>query len=543
MPARPPDFIGIGAQKAGTWWLRTNLARHPRIWMPPVRELHYFDRSLPDVPFPPAGAAARLGNPRRLQESLKLFQNDARATDPAVIAWRAIHEFLDHDDDWYRLLFSLAPQESFVGEITPRYAICRDAEIARMHAVAPQARLLLLLRHPVERFWAQCKMKHADGTLPVGDPAAMRLLDSANGRPRGAYTATIDRFANRYDPSQILLVFLDGIAREPHAVLRSVCEFIGLPDCLPEDSVVSAPVNPSADPSPMPETLRARVTAAYQAEIETMAEVFGGYAAGWLDGVPPTAAAATVRLESRHVEAIAARRARVRAQRTRMPGKIFCLSMQRSGTTSVGDWLESHGLNRAGSPTSVRTGWTRMWFEGRYDAIFETPEFQAAEILEDDPWWCPGFHRELASRFPDALFILLTRDPDEWFDSLCHHSGGMNPGWTDVHARIYDREADLRELLRANPGIDPASPSMLSIVGRGPHYKAMYERHIEEVRATFAATPERLFYGRLDDAGSFEALCGFVGVKRNPRLPIPRSNARTEGMRRALAARLAGGMS
>jgi hypothetical protein len=33
---RFPDFLGIGAQKAGTTWLHHNLRSHPDIWPPPV---------------------------------------------------------------------------------------------------------------------------------------------------------------------------------------------------------------------------------------------------------------------------------------------------------------------------------------------------------------------------------------------------------------------------------------------------------------------------------------------------------------------------
>jgi hypothetical protein len=39
-----PDFICVGAQKAGTQWLYDQLAWHPAFWMPPVKELHYLDR-------------------------------------------------------------------------------------------------------------------------------------------------------------------------------------------------------------------------------------------------------------------------------------------------------------------------------------------------------------------------------------------------------------------------------------------------------------------------------------------------------------------
>src|SRR5262245_22296484 len=39
-----PDFLCVGAQKAGTSWLYRQLEPHPDFWMPPVKELHYLDQ-------------------------------------------------------------------------------------------------------------------------------------------------------------------------------------------------------------------------------------------------------------------------------------------------------------------------------------------------------------------------------------------------------------------------------------------------------------------------------------------------------------------
>src|ERR1700759_3980060 len=39
---RYPDFLCIGAQKAGTSWLDRNLRRHPKLWLPPMKELQFF---------------------------------------------------------------------------------------------------------------------------------------------------------------------------------------------------------------------------------------------------------------------------------------------------------------------------------------------------------------------------------------------------------------------------------------------------------------------------------------------------------------------
>ena len=41
-----PDFLVVGAQKAGTTWLYRSLRTHPQVWMPREKELHYFDEKI-----------------------------------------------------------------------------------------------------------------------------------------------------------------------------------------------------------------------------------------------------------------------------------------------------------------------------------------------------------------------------------------------------------------------------------------------------------------------------------------------------------------
>lgn len=304
MTPRPPDFIGIGAQKAGTSWLRNNLARHPGIWMPPLAELHYFDRALEGMTPPSTRASERLEDPKRRALLLAQIQKSVQEEKVADVAWWTMYEFLDHGDDWYRKLFSLAPAEAVVGEITPRYAICGDAEVAHMHSVAPAAKLLFILRHPVDRFWSQCRMLYAYGLLQTGDSAAMRLFDEAYGRPRGEYTATLMRFCKYYDPSQILVTFYDAISREPEAVLQRIFSWLGLAPLPLMPEIVRQRVNESTDFSPISETLREQLTFAYRSEMEALAEVFGGDAARWLDEESPVATQPVIQLSDSHLEQI-----------------------------------------------------------------------------------------------------------------------------------------------------------------------------------------------------------------------------------------------
>jgi hypothetical protein len=181
-------------------------------------------------------------------------------------------------------------------------------------------------------------------------------------------------------------------------------------------------------------------------------------------------------------------------------GKIFCLSMQRSGTSSVGDFLEQWGYKRAGHPLSRSKNWTRHWLNGNYDAIFNDPVFAEHEVFEDDPWWCPEFYKYVFHKVPDSRFILLTRDSDSWFKSMIHHSRGYTLGFTDVHAKIYRREDDLRWLEQNVKDYDGSAPQGMTLFDKAAHYKAVYDRHTAEIGDFFAKfAPGALFQRPLKD--------------------------------------------
>jgi hypothetical protein len=167
-------------------------------------------------------------------------------------------------------------------------------------------------------------------------------------------------------------------------------------------------------------------------------------------------------------------------------GKVFCLSMQRSGTSSVGDFLEQWGLKRIGHQLSRENGWSRHWFNGNFEGIFSSKTFEEHEVYEDDPFWFPDFYKFIYHRVPDSRFILLYRDSDSWFKSMVRHSNGYTLGQTDIHAKIYRREDDLRWLEGNIAEFAGGAPRAMVLYDKAAEYKAIYERHIAEVHAFFA---------------------------------------------------------
>src|SRR5688572_30849108 len=93
-----PDFLVIGAQRAGTTWLHRVLRQHPLLWLAPVKELHYFDK--PDI------ARTCLDEKERRRLGLRRLLS----FDP----WDLRFWLGRRNDDWYARLFSDAQARGLV---------------------------------------------------------------------------------------------------------------------------------------------------------------------------------------------------------------------------------------------------------------------------------------------------------------------------------------------------------------------------------------------------------------------------------------------
>ncbi len=205
-------------------------------------------------------------------------------------------------------------------------------------------------------------------------------------------------------------------------------------------------------------------------------------------------------------------------QPLRSDARVFCISMQRTGTTSCGKFFRDFGFRWSGWPDDKALGWSQAWYEGDYEAIFSSEAFQAANAYEDSPWFAPGFFKILYHRFPGAKFVLFTRDETAWFDSMLSHSGGDVIGATQVHCKLYRREAEYYDLV-ARGLLDPATqnrlqgPKQMKLHGMAEHYKALYRLHTLEVREFFERhAPEALCVLELEDETKWRKLGAFLGV-------------------------------
>lgn len=198
--------------------------------------------------------------------------------------------------------------------------------------------------------------------------------------------------------------------------------------------------------------------------------------------------------------------------------KIFCISFQRTGTTSVGEFFLQHDYKVARWSVSNRNHWSRKWVEGDHEGIFASEEFRHCQVFEDDPWWCGDFYRVLFHRFPESRFIHFTRDADKWFNSMCNHRttpNGKTIGNTYRHAKLYQRENEYWNVLDGGePDLD-AIDNLLDIgESHRAHYKRIFNDRNREIRKFFRRNdPSRLFSGELEDDEKWQKLGRFVGLE------------------------------
>ena len=203
-----PDFLIIGAQKGGTTFLYNILRRHPYFEAAVKKEIHFFD------------------SPR-----------------------------FDRGVDWYRTYFPQRQQRNghrvVTGEASPYYLFYPRAA-KRVADTIPQARLIALLRNPVDRAYSDYQHTFRQGNESLSFNEALDLEEerlrgekekiladesyrSVNYRrysylARGIYVDQLKEWHKYFDPEQLLILKSEDFFDHPSKTLEIVVRFLGLPE-------------------------------------------------------------------------------------------------------------------------------------------------------------------------------------------------------------------------------------------------------------------------------------------------------------------------
>ncbi len=203
MAKGPPDFVIAGAPKCGTTALYARLRRHPGVFMPALKEPHFFSEDIPG-----------LRNVRTEKE--------------------------------YKALFSDAPENALLGEASASY-LRSGVAVSLILAQQPSARFIVLLRDPVDAAYAFHSEQLANLNEHVRDFAtAWRLQGTRQGgaaispqcrepellqyRAVFAYGGQLERLFSLVPEPQRLVILFDELRNDSAGTFRRVSDFLGIGD-------------------------------------------------------------------------------------------------------------------------------------------------------------------------------------------------------------------------------------------------------------------------------------------------------------------------
>lgn len=184
-----PNFLIVGAMKAGTSWLAFNLEEHPQVFMP-SKELHFFN------------------DPKIFQRGLQ----------------------------WYEKSFVKAGNAIAIGEKTAGYLLGKETP-KKLANLLDDPKIIIVLRDPVKRAISQINHHIRYSDIPpelepddwVDSDSFARIDKEFAILERGRYFEQVKRYYDVFDPAKILVLINElDIRKDSDKTLARTCEFLGV---------------------------------------------------------------------------------------------------------------------------------------------------------------------------------------------------------------------------------------------------------------------------------------------------------------------------
>jgi hypothetical protein len=176
------DFIGVGAQKAGTSWIYACLYDHPELCLP-FKEIHFFSRE------------------RYVTKGL----------------------------DWYRNRFDTCKPGQLRGEYSTSYMYTPEAAV-RIKKDFPNVKIIMSLRNPVDRAYSHYINSIKAGEIEEHISFEEFCNDRADALGQGMYYEQVKRYVDLFPREQLHICFYEDIEKDPLIFIQSIYRFLGVDD-------------------------------------------------------------------------------------------------------------------------------------------------------------------------------------------------------------------------------------------------------------------------------------------------------------------------
>ena len=184
----PPTFLGIGSLRCGSTWLYQVLKCHPDIRLSDRKEMNFF----------------------------------------------FMREMLQHDLDWYEAHFEAengVEPKPVRGEISPVYARLKAWQVNRIAKLLPDLRIVLTLRHPIERVWSQALLEfgYLEGrdVRKISSIEFVRQVERARNRLSSDYCRTIQIWSKAFGSDALHVDLFDRLHKDPETYINGILRHIG----------------------------------------------------------------------------------------------------------------------------------------------------------------------------------------------------------------------------------------------------------------------------------------------------------------------------
>jgi len=172
-----PDFVYIGTARAGSTWLFEALRQHPEIYVPPAKDIYFFDR------YYTKGLA------------------------------------------WYEGFFKDIGDARIAGELSHDYYYS-EAAADRIKADVPEVKLICCLREPVDKLlsgYAYNQTMNVDASVSLEDYARDPKIQK-----EFHYYEHLRTYFERFPAEQMLVVFYEDLKNDPVKYIQSIYDFLGV---------------------------------------------------------------------------------------------------------------------------------------------------------------------------------------------------------------------------------------------------------------------------------------------------------------------------
>ena len=200
------DFFVVGAARSGTTTLYQYLSQHPQVFLPRVKELNYFSKVSSNQP------------------------QDYALPKPG----KEYHTKIIQSPEVYKNLYNSARHDQIKGDVSPSY-LWHEETPAAIKAYNPKAKIIISLRHPVERAFSHYLMaksvgyeKSIDFQQAINEPLSEHWGGGNRYLEWSDYVGALKAYYAAFPKEQIHVMIFEQWVRDQGSALAELAQFLGV---------------------------------------------------------------------------------------------------------------------------------------------------------------------------------------------------------------------------------------------------------------------------------------------------------------------------